>query len=103
LDLVFLERIRGAVREVEPDAQITLYGSRARGAAAPESDWDLLVLLDGPVDPGRAAAVRYRLYELEWETGAVLTSAVLSKQEWDSSLWQAMPFHASVDQDGIRL
>ena len=98
-----MARIRNAVREVEPGAQITLYGSRGRGDAAPDSDWDLLVLLDGPVDPRRAAAVRHRLYELEWETGAVLSSVVLSKQEWDGPLARAMPFHANVDADGRRL
>ena len=42
-----LEQIRQAVREVESDAEIILYGSRSRGGAAIESDWDFLVLVDG--------------------------------------------------------
>jgi predicted nucleotidyltransferase len=40
-----------------------LYGSRARGNAQAESDWDFLILLDGVVDDARTDAVRHRLYE----------------------------------------
>ena len=39
----FGERLRGVI----------LYGSEARGQAEADSDIDLLVLLDGPVDYGR--------------------------------------------------
>jgi predicted nucleotidyltransferase len=35
-----LEHIKQAVREVEPDAEIILYGSRSRGDAVSESDCD---------------------------------------------------------------
>jgi hypothetical protein len=35
-----LEQIRQAICEVEPDAEIILYGSRSRGDALSESDYD---------------------------------------------------------------
>jgi predicted nucleotidyltransferase len=35
-----LEQIKQAVRQAEPDAEIILYGSRSRGDALSESDWD---------------------------------------------------------------
>lgn len=38
-----LNQIRQTVREVESDAEIILYGSRSRGDAFSESDWDLLI------------------------------------------------------------
>jgi len=43
-----IEQIRQAVHEVELGAEIILYGSRSRGDALSESDWDLLILVDGP-------------------------------------------------------
>ena len=38
------EQIKQNVQEVEKTAQVWLYGSRARGEADENSDWDVLVL-----------------------------------------------------------
>lgn len=38
-----LKRVKQAVRELDPEAEIVLYGSRARGEAGRESDWDFLI------------------------------------------------------------
>ena len=43
-----LAMIRDTIREVEPTAQIILYGSRARGDAREDSDWDVLTIVDKP-------------------------------------------------------
>ena len=69
-ETVLLRRIRETVHAIEPTAQIILYGSRARGDAEPDSDWDLLVLLDGDVTDERVRFVK-ALYELERETDTV--------------------------------
>ena len=96
-------RIRQTVRAIEPDAEVILYGSRARGDATADSDWDLLILVDGPVDAAREQGIRHRLYELEWESDEVLCSVICSREDWDSPLYRAMPFHQNVDRDGIAL
>ncbi len=98
-----LEHIRQAVREVEPDAEIILYGSRSRGDAGAESDWDFLLLVNGPAGDERADRIRHRLYEVEWESGEVISSIVRNREEWDSSRYQAMPFRRRVEEEGIRL
>ena len=64
-----LDHVKQTVHEIEPDADIILYGSRARGDARPESDWDFLILLDGVVDDARTDAIRHRLYDIEWDCG----------------------------------
>ena len=56
-----LPRVKQAVQETEPGAEIILYGSRARKEARSESDWDFLVLVDGPLSDERADAIRHRL------------------------------------------
>ena len=96
-----LRRVREAVKAIEPDAQIILYGSRARGDAEPDSDWDLLVILDGRVDGRRASSVRHAIYAVEREVGEVFATMVRSRDKWESDLYRAMPFHVSVEREGV--
>ena len=98
-----IKQIRHTVHEVEPGAGIILYGSRSRGDAIPESDWDFLILVDGPIDDERIDRVRHRLYEIEWETGEVISSILRNREEWNSDLYKAMPFHQRVQQEGMVL
>lgn len=98
-----LDQVKRAVRALEPTADVVLYGSRARGDATDESDWDFLILLDGPVDDARTDAVRHRLYEVEWSSGEVLSSVVRSRQDWQTPRYRAMPFYRQVERDGTTL
>jgi len=98
-----LEQVKQTIREVEPDAEIILYVSRSRGDARAESDWNFLVLIEGPIDDERIDRIRHRLYEVKWECGEVISSIVRNKGEWSSRPYQGMPFYQKVKQEGIRL
>ena len=98
-----LELVKRAVREVEPGAEIILYGSRARKDLDAQSDWDFLILLDGPVNDERIDKIRHRLYEIEWESDEVLCSIIRSRKEWNSPVCKSMPFYQNVESDGIVL
>jgi uncharacterized protein len=98
-----LEQIRQAAHEVEPNAEIIFYGSQSRGDALSESDWDFLILVDGPLTDERVDRLRHRLYEVEWESGEVISSIVRNREEWNSSLYKALPFHQRVEREGITL
>ena len=104
-DAALLRQVREAVREVEPEAQLILFGSRARGDAEAESDWDMLVLLDGEVDRRRKNAIRERLYTLSLALPdcPALSAIVHSRAEWESPLFRAMPFHERVEAEGVPL
>jgi predicted nucleotidyltransferase len=98
-----ITQIRQAVHEIEPESEIILYGSRSRGDALSDSDWDFLILVDGSTSDERTDRIRHRLYEIEWESGEVISSIVRNREEWDSDLYQTMPFHQRVRQEGMRL
>ncbi|GEM_PF-270634 len=98
-----LAQIKQHIHEIEPDSQIILYGSRSRGGAGRESDWDLLILVDGLLNDVRIDKIRHRLYEIEWEWDEIISSIIRTREEWNSPQFQAMPFHKRIEQEGIRL
>jgi predicted nucleotidyltransferase len=98
-----LKQVKQAVHEVEPDSDIILYGSRSRGDSVSDSDWDFLILVDGSVSEERTDRVRDRLYDIELESGAVLSSIMRSRDEWKSPRYRCLPFHQRVEQEGKRL
>lgn len=102
-DSKLLQQIQQSVRSIIPDAEIILYGSRARGEAREDSDWDLLILVDQDVDANLTKLVRDRLYEIELATDQILSSIIRSKKEWNSSQYSILPFKRRVEQEGVLL
>jgi predicted nucleotidyltransferase len=98
-----MKKVKEAILETETNAEILLYGSRARGDSSEQSDWDFLILLDGNVDDQRIDKIRHRLYELEWELGEVISSIIRNKEEWNSMPFKSMPIHHEIEKEGIRL
>ncbi|MBI5789635.1 MAG: nucleotidyltransferase domain-containing protein [Candidatus Schekmanbacteria bacterium] len=103
IDEFILIRCKKAINKIDPFAKLVLYGSRARGNATSESDYDLLILTDNPASLEREDIFRREIYPIELETGAVLTVILVNKKDWDSQVYNAMPFHQNVEKDGIIL
>jgi len=103
VDVELLHRCKRAIRQVVPDADVILYGSRARGDADKYSDYDILIIVNGQVNMALEKKIHENVYPLELETCEVLTLIVYSKQQWDSPLYRAMPFHKNVDLEGVVL
>jgi uncharacterized protein len=78
-----LSQIKKIVTENEPRAKIYLYGSRSRGIAKSNSDWDLLILLNkDKISQEDEQKITYPLYDLEFDTGEVISPMIYSKMEW---------------------
>lgn len=99
-----LRRIKSTILAIEPEAEIYLFGSRARGEATEESDWDVLVLLKGEVLYYRKKTIWRSLYDIELASAITITAAVQSYTEWLSNgLVQATPFYQNVRHDAVIL
>lgn len=94
--------IRQTINEVDDKAEVILFGSRARGEERKDSDWDILVLTDYPVNSAKERAFRYALCDLELETAESFSLFVYSKNEWTTK-HRITPFFNSVSQEGVRL
>ena len=95
-----LERIKKIVLDRDPSAKVYLYGSRARGTMQPDSDWDLLILLNkDKITAEIEKNVTYPLYDLEFEIGEVISPMVYSEKEWNSKR-RITPFYSNVMREG---
>jgi len=75
----FAKNIKNAIQKVEPNAEVILFGSRARGDFRSDSDWDVLVISP---EIKITLEYEYKLYtpilELELETGQVISLLIYS-------------------------
>ena len=102
-DVELLGRCKKAITQVVPDAEVILYGSRARGDAEEYSDYDILVVVNGQADMVLEDKIRDNMFPIELETYKVLTFFVYNKQQWNTPLYRAMPLHKNIDRDGVIL
>lgn len=99
-DAKILNRIKRIVKDKEPSAKIYLYGSRSRGTAKEDSDWDLLILLNkDSITSETEKKITYPLYDLEFDTGEVISPMVFSEKEWNSK-YKVTPFYQNVMKEG---
>jgi predicted nucleotidyltransferase len=79
-----------------------LFGSRARGEARSDSDWDILIVLDkDKLLPEDYDIISYPLRELGWELGESINPVMYTAKEWEESKFT--PFYHNVIDDAIRL
>ncbi|MGM0408740.1 MAG: nucleotidyltransferase domain-containing protein [Bacteroidota bacterium] len=102
-DREIIERIKKTVRSKAPGTKVILYGSRARGDNRPDSDIDILILLDKKkITREDEKRVKYPLYDIEFETGIIVSALVLTKLDWESK-HKITPFHDNVSREGVEL
>ena len=102
-DETMKEKIKANVLEVEPEAEVWLYGSRSRGTAREDSDWDVLVL-----SPKSSLSVKEEgvfidhMTDLIIETGEVIHLFAYGKSDWHGR-HSITPFYQNISCEAIRL
>jgi predicted nucleotidyltransferase len=95
--------IKRRIKETEPDAQVFLYGSYARGDANEESDIDLLILVNKEIiNYNDKIKITDPLYELEVETGQIISPLVKTKAEWDNKYYYT-PLYYNISLEGMEI
>ncbi len=98
-----LATIGEVARSVIPDAQVLLFGSHARGEASPESDYDILLIVDRPLDMKGKFALRTHIRKLLLDRG--IRSDVLIQSAEEIERKKQLPGHIirSALRDGVPL
>jgi uncharacterized protein len=98
-----LQKITQTVKGKDSNAEIILYGSRARGTAHSESDWDILILLNSLIVSKKTEQeFRHSLIDIELETGEAISTFVFSKNDWEN-LYSITSLYESIKNEGIHL
>jgi len=97
----WLYQLKADIQKIEPTAQLILYGSRARGDAKPDSDWDLLLLtevnkLSRPIEK----KLRMPVFLMELEVGEPFSLQVFTKLDWQNK-FRITPYFENIQREGI--
>ena len=86
----------------QPKARAILFGSRARGDARRDSDWDILILLDKErITSVDKDAISYPIFEFGWEIDEMIHPIMYTTKEWEAKSFT--PFYKNVMKEGIAL
>lgn len=79
-----------------------LYGSRARGDADANSDWDILIVADDSISSKDAfEKFAYPFTEIGWRLGEQITPILYTRSEWNAE--RHTSFYLNVLNDSILL
>ena len=97
------QEIKSAIRAVDPNAEVILFGSQARGEAGKDSDWDVLVLASVPIinlkdqEPFRNA-----IFQVMMDTDELISIIVRNRNTWKEKHAQT-PLFQEISKEGIIL
>jgi len=98
-----LNRIKSGITGKDPNAEIYLYGSRARGDNRTDSDWDILVIASkDKVTFDYESDLRDPIFDIELESGQIISLLVYSKSDWRSKK-SISPLFSNVIKEGIKI
>lgn len=86
---------------IEQSFEVTLYGSVARGEETSESDIDLLILIEGPVNYNLKELLWKSVYQIELEMDVVIGLFVESKEVWETKYATLSLIYGNIQREGI--
>ena len=75
--------LKSQIREVIPEAEIILFGSRVNNTAHAESDWDILVVTNNAIDRKKVKqAIHDKIFPLSVAIGSFINVLLLTARDW---------------------
>jgi predicted nucleotidyltransferase len=95
-----LQQIKNSVLATDPDAVLILYGSCARGDNGPDSDIDILVLLDkDKITYDDRKRIGHPLYDIQLEMETLISPRIFSRNQWETK-YKITPLYKNITSEG---
>jgi predicted nucleotidyltransferase len=88
------------IRERFPAARLWAYGSRARGTAAWDSDFDVCIVLDR-FDRQVDRWIRDKTWEVGFENDRVITTVIMDREEFENGPMSESTLVGNILQEGV--
>ncbi len=104
-EIEIFEVVKNCLRQRFGDAlcEVRVFGSRARGEHTPESDIDVMILLDLPLDWHIKKEIHFLLADIDLKYDVIISARIFSSAEWQSPRFRITPLFNSIEREGIRL
>ncbi len=99
-DQAILSEFVRKVRKQIPNAQIWAFGSRARGDAQPDSDFDICVVAD-EMSADHRNIIDYAAWEVGFEHELFIQTLEYSREQFEDSPRVASPLFRAIHEEGI--
>ena len=101
-EIEIVKEAKAAIQSVEPEAEVLLFGSRARGEAHEESDFDLLVVTPERVSTQERGAYLVPIMPIEQKYMELLSMTFVPRAEWEAQR-TTHTFLRVVNREGYRV
>jgi DNA polymerase sigma len=102
-DRSVLLRLKALLTERVPLSELILFGSRARGDADPDSDMDVVVLVQGEITKEIRDHVSDCAWEAGFEQGVIVVPVAFSREEWETGPERSSLLAAAVTAEGLKI
>ena len=96
------QEIQTLKRQILPNEKVILFGSQARGDARPDSDWDLILIVNSKsTSLDDEIKYSYPFTKLGWTYNTDFNVLLYSKNDWEKRNF--LPFYKNVVNEGIEI